>query len=142
MAKNITLMGADYPDVPAVQLPQTGGGTAIFYDIDIDFGEGTVQSGRGTIESGGCYKYGKIVCMNVVILSTYSAINEPGIYTCPNGFKPKSTGAVTVVESSNINPGTTTGTKQAGRITTDGNVYCEKMESGKYYTVSGCWMTD
>lgn len=34
MAKNITLMGADYPDVPAVQLPQTGGGTATFYDID------------------------------------------------------------------------------------------------------------
>lgn len=31
MAKNITLMGADYPDVPAVQLPQTGGGTVTFY---------------------------------------------------------------------------------------------------------------
>lgn len=35
MAKNITLLGADYPDVPAVQLPQTGGGTATFYDIDV-----------------------------------------------------------------------------------------------------------
>lgn len=35
MAKNITLMGADYPDVPAVQLPQTGGGTATFYDINV-----------------------------------------------------------------------------------------------------------
>lgn len=35
MAKNITLMGADYPDVPAVQLPQTEGGTATFYDIDV-----------------------------------------------------------------------------------------------------------
>lgn len=34
MAKNITLMGADYPDVPAVQLPQTGGGTATFYDTE------------------------------------------------------------------------------------------------------------
>ena len=33
MAKNISLLGADYPDVPAVQLPQTGGGTATFYDI-------------------------------------------------------------------------------------------------------------
>lgn len=32
MAKNITLMGANYPQVPAVQLPQTGGGTATFYD--------------------------------------------------------------------------------------------------------------
>ena len=35
MAKNITLMGADYPQVPAVQLPQTGGGTATFYDIEV-----------------------------------------------------------------------------------------------------------
>lgn len=33
MAKNITLMGASYSDVPAVQLPQTGGGTAMFTDV-------------------------------------------------------------------------------------------------------------
>lgn len=32
MAKNITLMGASYSDVPAVDLPQTGGGTARFVD--------------------------------------------------------------------------------------------------------------
>ena len=35
MAKNISLMGADYPDVPAVELPQTGGGKAVFYDINV-----------------------------------------------------------------------------------------------------------
>ena len=35
MAKNVTIMGANYPDVPAVQLPQTGGGTAVFYDITV-----------------------------------------------------------------------------------------------------------
>lgn len=32
MAQNITLMGASYPDVPAVLLPKTGGGTARFDD--------------------------------------------------------------------------------------------------------------
>lgn len=32
MAQNITLMGANYPNVPAVQLPKTGGGTAKFID--------------------------------------------------------------------------------------------------------------
>lgn len=32
MAKNITIMGASYPDVPSVRLPKTGGGTAEFYD--------------------------------------------------------------------------------------------------------------
>lgn len=34
MAKNITLMGANYPDVPAVVLPKTGGGSATFVDAD------------------------------------------------------------------------------------------------------------
>ena len=34
MAKNITLLGANYPNVPAVVLPKTGGGSAVFYDID------------------------------------------------------------------------------------------------------------
>lgn len=33
MSKNITLLGASYPDVPAVVLPQTGGGTALFTDV-------------------------------------------------------------------------------------------------------------
>lgn len=32
MAKDITLMGASYLGVPAVELPQTGGGIATFYD--------------------------------------------------------------------------------------------------------------
>lgn len=32
MAKNITIMGASYLDVPSVVLPKTGGGTAEFYD--------------------------------------------------------------------------------------------------------------
>lgn len=31
---NITLMGASYTDVPAVTLPQTGGGTATFYEYN------------------------------------------------------------------------------------------------------------
>lgn len=34
MAKNISLLGADYPDVPAVVLPKTGGGSATFVDAD------------------------------------------------------------------------------------------------------------
>jgi hypothetical protein len=33
MAQDITLMGADYEDVPAVELPKTGGGTATFTDV-------------------------------------------------------------------------------------------------------------
>ena len=36
MAQDITLLGASYPDVPAVLLPKTGGGTAQFVDISGD----------------------------------------------------------------------------------------------------------
>lgn len=32
MAQNITLWGASYSDVPAVELPKTGGGTATFVE--------------------------------------------------------------------------------------------------------------
>ncbi len=33
MAQSITLQGATYQDVPAVDLPKTGGGTARFTDV-------------------------------------------------------------------------------------------------------------
>lgn len=33
MAQNITLLGASYSAVPAVNLPKTGGGTATFTDV-------------------------------------------------------------------------------------------------------------
>lgn len=33
MAQNITLLGASYSAVPGVQLPKTGGGTALFTDV-------------------------------------------------------------------------------------------------------------
>lgn len=32
MAKNVTIAGASYSDVPSIQVPVTGGGTASFYD--------------------------------------------------------------------------------------------------------------
>ena len=35
MAQNVTIMGADYSAVPAVELPKTGGGTAKFTDASV-----------------------------------------------------------------------------------------------------------
>lgn len=59
MAKNITLMGASYSDVPAVTLPQTGGGTARFDDASVTTATASdVASGKiflasdGTITTG------------------------------------------------------------------------------------------
>ena len=37
MTKNVTLLGASYPDVPSIILPQTGGGSAEFYADKADW---------------------------------------------------------------------------------------------------------
>lgn len=47
MAQNITLLGANYADVPAVELPKTGGGTATFTDVtDTTAAAADVASGK------------------------------------------------------------------------------------------------
>lgn len=65
MAKNVTLLGASYSDVPAVDLPQTGGGTARFSDASVttaiasDVAQGKIfldaqgQPTAGTASGGG-----------------------------------------------------------------------------------------
>ena len=47
MAQNITLLGASYAAVPAVELPKTGGGTATFTDVtDTTAAAADVASGK------------------------------------------------------------------------------------------------
>ena len=54
MAQNITLMGASYSDVPAVELPKTGGGTASFTDVsDTTAAASDVASGKYFYTAGG-----------------------------------------------------------------------------------------
>lgn len=47
---NITLMGASYTNVPAVDLPQTGGGTVRFYESG---GGSSAQTATGTVSGSG-----------------------------------------------------------------------------------------
>ena len=60
MAQNITLLGADYTDVPAVDLPKTGGGTARFVDalgvvtsVNGETGDVTINALKGN--TGGVF---------------------------------------------------------------------------------------
>lgn len=52
MAQNITLMGASYSDVPEVDLPKTGGGTAKFIEegelINVYTGSSNPSSSTGS----------------------------------------------------------------------------------------------
>lgn len=53
MAQNITLMGASYEDVPAVELPKTGGGTARFDDTtDANAAAEDIASGKTAYVNG------------------------------------------------------------------------------------------
>lgn len=54
MAQNITLLGASYSAVPAVNLPKTGGGTAAFTDVtDTTAAAADVASGKYFYTSAG-----------------------------------------------------------------------------------------
>ena len=54
MAQNITLLGASYSAVPAVNLPKTGGGTASFTDVtDTTAAASDVASGKYFYTSAG-----------------------------------------------------------------------------------------
>lgn len=71
MAKNISLMGASYTDVPAITLPQTGGGTARFDDASVttavaaDVAQGKVfLASDGTITTGTASGGGSIVVVD------------------------------------------------------------------------------
>ena len=59
MAQNITLMGASYSDVPSVQLPKTGGGTASFTDVtDTTAVAGDVAQGKYFFSASGVLTLG------------------------------------------------------------------------------------
>ena len=54
MAQNITLLGASYQNVPAVDLPKTGGGTARFADPSVTTAtESDVASGKIFLKADG-----------------------------------------------------------------------------------------
>lgn len=54
MSQNVTVQGASYSAVPAVQLPKTGGGTASFFDVsDTTAAASDVASGKYFYTSAG-----------------------------------------------------------------------------------------
>lgn len=86
MAQNITLLGASYTAVPAVQLPKTGGGTAKFSDASIttagpsDVAEGKIflladgTQATGTASGGGGSS--TLITKTITANGTYSAEDD------------------------------------------------------------------
>ena len=61
MAQNVIINGVTYSNVPQVQIPKSGSGTAAFYDIaDTTAAAGDVLSGKYFYTSGGTKTQGSI----------------------------------------------------------------------------------
>lgn len=84
MAQNITIAGVQYPDVPAIQVPKTGSGTATFVDTsdadavaaDIALNKTAYVNGIkivGTSEGGGGTSYMETLWTNASVSSSFSA---------------------------------------------------------------------
>lgn len=80
MAQNVTIQGASYSDVPAVELPKTGGGTALFTDTTI----ASNGASSSNIQNGySAYVNGQLITGNVA-LATATVSGTELILT--NGF--------------------------------------------------------
>lgn len=66
MSKNVTLWGASYSNVPAIDVPQTGGGTARFTDtspttsVDSDVASGKIYFKADGSQSTGTLSFATI----------------------------------------------------------------------------------
>lgn len=69
MAKNVTLLGADYPDVPAVVLPQTGGGTAKFIE-ESEIVQGNTRIWYGTSDTAAATREKAVTVSGLTALTT------------------------------------------------------------------------
>ena len=73
MSKNINLMGAVFSDVPAVELPQDGGGTALFYDTT----DATVTASGQILDGYSAYANGVLYTGDVTFQHYYTGSSAP-----------------------------------------------------------------
>ena len=97
MAQNITLLGASYSDVPAVNLPKTGGGTARFTDaspttaVESDVTQGKIfvkadgSLGTGTNQGGGSSGL-KVATATTTLDAASNTISFTGLQGEPTSF--------------------------------------------------------
>lgn len=97
MAKDITLLGANYEDVPAVKLPQTGGGEATFFDLDdVDYAASTEPAGNAIRANGILYGQVDSTSTSTVYTATIAGVESyydgltillrNGVVTSASGF--------------------------------------------------------
>lgn len=118
MAQNITLCGASYSDVPSIELPKTGGGSASFSDVsDTTAIASNVLKNKKFYLASGAAATGSMTNRGAVT----ATIDTPGgTYTVPKGYH-NGNGTVTATYSGyNVATGTYTGTTSTHSFTISG----------------------
>lgn len=155
MAQNITLLGASYSAVPAVQLPKTGGGTATFTDVtDTTAAAADVASGKYFYTSAGVRTQGTASGGGSVTIATATETGsnyqtslsfdnlkgQPKMFVCRLNAQVSSSGSTTyyyIVDISMTGSGTAHG--NCFRIGSTRRV--ENITSGYTWSYSGGTLT-
>lgn len=124
MAQNITLLGASYTDVPAVELPKTGGGTASFTDVtDTTAAAADVASGKYFYTSSGVRTEGS-GSAGTWMTTSFTANGQSSMSFSTSGTAKAFVVCLTSgqTNTSLLSPGLTTGVVYTGGSTGTANV--------------------
>ena len=94
MAQNVVINGVTYSDVPEVDIPKSGGGTAKFYDTaGADAASGDILSGKSAFGASG--EISGSMANNGATGGTIGT--KAGTYTIPSGYTSGGTVSLTNV---------------------------------------------
>lgn len=83
MAQNVTIAGNSYPDVPAVNIPKTGGGLATFYDASgIDYAGSPTSGGNANMTNAILYGRVDSTSTSTVFTATVAGLTQLVDGTC------------------------------------------------------------
>lgn len=107
---DVTLLNVDYPDVPRVDLPKTGGGVASFTDVtDTTATAENVESGKYFYTSSGLRAVGTLVNHEIAKGSTTGNIKASGTTTKQVQFGTTFSSTPTVLLTFGGSPGDNSG---------------------------------
>ena len=99
MAQNVIINGVTYQNVPSVNIPKNGGGTATFWDTTAaDAASGDILTGKSAFGSGGAVNGS--MANNGALSGTIST--KAGTYSIPAGYTSGGTVGISSTEQNKI----------------------------------------